>query len=59
MMLGSATKNFYSDASSGPTFVPPSSARREGDPFYLNSAPPSSELLGAAFIIIDHSSILT
>lgn len=44
--FGGAPKNFYTDTASGQTQVPPSSTRRVGDPFYLNSAPRSSELLG-------------
>jgi AP-3 complex subunit delta-1 len=49
ILFGRTTKSFYSDATSGPSRAPPSSTRREGDPFYLNSAPPSGELLGTTF----------
>ncbi|KAL3788883.1 hypothetical protein HJC23_002637 [Cyclotella cryptica] len=43
--FGSATKNFYSDCASGSSNAPPPSTRREGDPFYLSSVVPSSELM--------------
>jgi hypothetical protein len=43
--FGGTSKNIYSDSVSGSTTAPTSSTRREGDPFYLNSAPPSGEFV--------------
>ena len=45
VLLGNSTQHFYTDATSAQTQAPPAPTRREGDPFYLNSAPPSGELL--------------
>lgn len=45
VLLGSSSQYFYTDATAASTPAPPASTRREGDPFYLNSAPPSGELL--------------